>query len=783
MAVARTECVRLVTNILAPGAEFRTTARQVVECVAGCLNADACHLLVYDGATEELVLEATWGLEQDAVGDVRLSPTEGVVGFCFRSRKPVNTPDMRAHPDYTAFNSVRAREYVSLLTVPLKGRNRTAGVLALSNRAARKFPGPTVAAARAVAVPLAQFVLDARPQIVRAGGVTDTAAAPVAESEQRLTGIAVTDGVGFGRVCLLTGCEVLEAQDPDYTDDLEGETARFRRALHRTREEIMALTRQSSAILAASDTAIFQTHLMLLDDAVLTGRIHAALARGYRLNYALKTVLAEIEKAWGTPTNHAARDNLADLRDVFLRLYLVADAAGPRGTRRDTELGLAAVYRPMIVARALLPSQLMQLPLARLAGIVCEEGGATSHTAVLAKSLRIPMLVGVRGAVRASRSNADAIIDCRSGCFVLTPSPALTARYTRALSAGREPCAAHVPTPRRSPRTRDGVPVRLSANIALTSELRLLNDYGAQGIGLYRTEFMCMTRNAYPDTQEQYTVLRQAVEMTGQHGTTIRLLDVGHDKRPPFMAFPPETNPALGLRGLRYLLANPQYLEPHVQAILRASSHGPVSLLLPMVTDVEDVLAARTAIANIEAQLARDGMAFRRDCRLGIMLEVPAAFFCLPHLLPHVDFVSIGTNDLVQYLFAADRDNDRATPWYHQFHPVLLKIIRDTCVMAAQFPGRTVAVCGEMAANPQAVPLLLGAGVRHFSMSPTSIPLIQDTITRLSLADCQALIAEAIAMTREREVLDRLATFAATCAPGAALPRAAGATDAQHVAE
>lgn len=752
MAIKKPDCVALVGGLLVPGAGVREVARRAVACIADCLAADACHLLVYEAEADALVLEGTWGLEQDAVGDVRLSPTEGVVGRCYRTRKSINSPDMRAHPDYAAFSSVRAREYVSLLAVPLLVEDRVLGVLALSTRAVQTFSRPTVATARAVAGVLARYLeqtgqLASRP----------TRGASVGDGSRVLAGIAATDGVAHGRVRFLTGDDSFASLTPEYADDPGAERSVFRQVRERVRGETAALERESHALLAAGDAAIFQAHLLLLEDDDLNRRIEGALARGFRLPYALKTVLAEIETEWGTSESSPLRNALADIRDIFLRLSQAAGGGAYGDTPPEVTPASAMVERTLIVARMLLPSQLMRLPLVRLAGIVCEEGGVTSHTVVLARALRIPMLVGVKDAVNHARHDAEGIVDCPGGRFILNPPPVLRARY--ALKQG--PMRVGSLLPRLPAFTRDGVPVRLSGNIALTCELPLLREFGAQGIGLFRTEFLCLTRNAYPDQQEQAAIFQQAVKAAGDDGTTIRLLDVGYDKRPPFMFFQPEANPALGVRGIRYLLANPQYLEPHVRAILQASVHGPVRILLPMVSGLEDVLAARAVIAAMEDQLAREGLTFRRDCRVGVMLEVPSAFFCLRHLLPYIDFVSIGTNDLVQYLFAADRGNDRVAPWYRQLHPTVLTVIRDTCAMVAQFPGRTVSVCGEMAANPVVAALLLGAGVRHFSMSPAAIPKVHAAVAQLSVVDCEALLNQAVAMAHESDVIDVLKAFAA----------------------
>ena len=302
--------------------------------------------------------------------------------------------------------------------------------------------------------------------------------------------------------------------------------------------------------------------------------------------------------------------------------------------------------------------------------------------------------------------------------------------------------------------------MHLNGNLSLVNELSRLRQLGGVGVGLYRTEFMFMVRRSCPSEGEQYSILRKVVEHGGAGGATIRLLDVGGDKRPSFMSIGNEENPAMGLRGWRFLLAHPRYFEPHLRAVLRAAAHGRLNLLLPMVADLDDVLVAREMIERTVLALESDGLRLRENLKLGIMLEVPSAFFGLADMLPHIDFVSIGTNDLVQYLFAADRNNDRVKNWFHELHPAVLRIIRDTCLMVGESPHKWVSVCGEMAANPLATPLLLGAGIRHLSMNLRAIPKVRATAELLEFPDCAALLDGALRQKNEAGVLELATAFA-----------------------
>jgi phosphoenolpyruvate-protein phosphotransferase len=455
------------------------------------------------------------------------------------------------------------------------------------------------------------------------------------------------------------------------------------------------------------------------------------------------------------------RERLADIKDVLLRIAQAAE----RLTEHPQPAPTAAAPAPspkgkvIVVARELLPSQLIRLPLKNLAGIISEEGGATTHLSILAKALNLPTLVGVPQATLTVRMDDQIILDTSTGSAYIRPSQDIVDKFAHILrhhaTQGKHtpPCT---PEPGLTP---DGTAVRLGGNISLISELPLLQRYGAMGIGLYRTEFMFMVRAAYPSEDEQYQVFRRVAEAGGDFSATIRILDVGGDKPLPYVDFGQEPNPFLGWRGLRFLLANLHYLEPHLRAVLRATAHGRVNILLPMVADLEELREAKAVLASCRRALAKGGVALPGNCQLGIMLEVPSAIWQLPAMLPHLDFVSIGTNDLTQYTFAVDRGNAKVARWFRPLHPVILQMIRQTCEICDAH-GKTVSLCGELGGTPAAVPLLVGAGVRFLSMNPWQMPEVRAVLARSSLSACRELLTTAAACTTAADVEKLAAEFA-----------------------
>ncbi len=754
MPTTELQVIRAISEIIAHCSDYEDGLRLTVEAIADRMNVDVCSIFVYDERTNHLALEATFGLEQSKVRHLRLAPNEGITGRVFSTGRAANVADKREHPDYMDLQSSLALEYRALLAVPLVVGGSSIGVLEFETKRAELFPEDVAALAKALASPLAVFISNAQlsQRLGRGTRVEEHT------SYRTLKGRSITEGVVRGRAHLVFGADFLDAVPLQYTDDIAAEQQFLKEALVLAREEASQINEQAGEILAEADAAIFYAHLLLLEDPTLIQRIQHALKKGCKLRFALKLVAQEFANELEQLDNELMRERLADMKDVILRIYEAADTLEGLKAAGET---VAPREKAIIVARELLPSQLIRAPLGNLAGIVCEQGGATTHVAILAKALRVPMIVGAQGASHIIRPNDDLIVDCTTGaCYVRPPDSiarkfqAAIAHYSRhrADEGPAESCALAV--------TRDGVSVRLGGNISLVSELPLLERYGAVGVGLYRTEFMFMIRGTYPSEDEQYEVFRRVVSAAGESSVTVRVLDVGGDKPLPYVDFGQEDNPFLGWRGIRFLLSNPTYLGPHLRAILRTTVHGRVNILLPMVADLDELLMVKEYLAEAEAALRADGIPFSEDYRVGVMIEVPSVLWVLSDMLPYIDFVSLGTNDLTQYTLAVDRGNSRVTQWFRQLHPVVLRIIKETCDIVRQEPDKTVSVCGEVAGLPLAVPLLVGAGLRHLSMNPWRIPRVRSAICDLAVSDCIQLTEEALQCSRDADLEALLKLFA-----------------------
>jgi phosphoenolpyruvate-protein phosphotransferase len=403
----------------------------------------------------------------------------------------------------------------------------------------------------------------------------------------------------------------------------------------------------------------------------------------------------------------------------------------------------------ILVAKELLPSDLLRLPVEQIAGLICEKGGATSHVAILTRALEIPALLGAAGIMDQVNNFDQIILDCHAERVYINPSEKLKSNFNELLSAASEPepkiaTGACV--------TSDGVRVFLRANISLICETPLLQKYGADGIGLYRTEFLFIIREYQPAEDIQYKVFSKVVAAC-KGEITLRVLDAGGDKQLNFLNMPHEENPALGVRGIRLLMSYPDIFKTHLRAILRAGVNSRLKILFPMISSVDELLAIRVLLQDVENELTKENINFSSNYQFGMMLEVPVVLTGLRHFIPHVDFFSIGTNDLQQYLFAAERG--RAKESAHDcLNPLFLETLVRVAKTLSKHPEKGLSVCGEMAGNALAAPLLLGAGIYELSMPPKLMPKIRSAIGAFSFDECKSLLKKSLRKQNAAEVTE-----------------------------
>lgn len=531
------------------------------------------------------------------------------------------------------------------------------------------------------------------------------------------------------------------------TEDAALEISRFHQACEEVATELRDLIQRVSEDIGEKEAAIFQSHLLMLRDPAFVAKVRTIILESKRdAASAVREALVEYEVLFGKIEDEYLRERLVDLRDVVSRLETFL-SSHPRLETMDFSEPV------VVVAQELFPSQTVRFGQLRIAAIVTERGGATSHAAIIARSMGIPLVSGIPDVFSLIQTGDVLAVDGREGRVIVNPGPEAQAAYRKLQREFFDLKDYLIENRDQAAVTSDGVSIELLANVNNVSDARAAVEVGARGIGLFRTEYLFLTHPSIPDEEDQFRSYRQVLEASPCQYLTIRTLDLGGDKSVPYLGDQRESNPFMGWRSIRLIFEHPEFFRKQVRAVLRAGASGKVRMLFPMITTVEEVRRVNRLVWQVQRDLEREGIPHGRHVPRGIMIEVPAAAIAIEHFLSHIDFVSIGSNDLVQYLTAADRDNPKVAHLCDPLNPAVLRVLRD--VIAACNAHRTpVTVCGEMAGRPRCVLALLAFGLRSFSMSPAFVPIVKELVHSVRLADISA-IAEQVLRKRSADQVRR----------------------------
>jgi phosphotransferase system enzyme I (PtsI) len=582
--------------------------------------------------------------------------------------------------------------------------------------------------------------------------------APQSGEELLLEGMAVAPGIAEGKV-------LIHFQEEDAIpfrdlseEELDGEVARFEAALLATRKELGTLQSRLEESTSSGDAGIFDAHLLVLEDPTLIDEVIKGIRREkHNAEFVFQGVAHRFIKTLSSIDDPYLRERAVDLEDVTRRV--VRHLLGKSGQR------LAGHDRNhIIVADELTPSDTATLNRENVAGFITEKGSRTSHTAIMARSLGIPAIVGMEGICHKLENGWSILMDGYSGKVYLNPTSETLARYQK-IAEEKEHIEEGLETLRESDSsTLDGRHITLAANIELPEELDDVAACGADGIGLYRTEFLYFNRITPPDEEEQYTVYKQVAERIAPRAVIIRTLDIGGDKPTECLDLGQEQNPFLGCRAIRFCLNNPEIFKTQLRAILRAAVLGNLKIMFPMISGHEELLHAKALLAESIAELHERGVPHNPGIELGIMIEVPSAAIMADLLAREVKFFSVGTNDLLQYLMAVDRGNERIAHLHDPANPAVVRILK-TVVDAAHAAGIWVGVCGELAGDIEYTPMLVGLGIDELSASAALVPRVKKAIRSLDLTACRELVDLALSGAQSAEIYARTMGLARTRYP------------------
>lgn len=690
---------------------------KIVRSIAEEFRVDVCSCYVLRPG-DVLELFSTLGLNQDAVHHTRLRVGEGLVGLIADSGRPLAFEDAQHHPNFAYRPETQEDAFRSLMGVPIVRGGKVRGVLTVQSRDRRRYGDEEIETLQTVAMILAELLTTGQAGNEEMQGEFGVGSMLPA----RIEGITLNDGLAEG-VAVLHRPELTIRQL--VADDPRWEKVRLEQALDTLYSSLDAMLARAADANIGDGQEILQTYRMFAEDPGWLSRIREAIRTGLTAEAAVQRVQNDMAARFARVTDPYLRERLIDFDDLANRLLVHLSgrsSLASAGTIPD---------RTILVARSMGPAELLDYDREQLCGVVLEDGSSTSHVAIIAKALEIPVVGRCLEAMSLIEPFDRVIVDGDNAHVFVRPAEDVQAAFRDNMGLRDQRKRAYAELAPLPAVSRDGVRVSLNLNAGLLVDVPHLQDTGAEGIGLYRTEIPFMVRPSYPDVDEQTALYERVLDLAGDKPVQFRTLDIGGDKALPYLGKEQGENPALGWRAIRIGLDRPAMLRKQTRALLRAASGRSLSVMFPLITDVSEFVEARSILAREVAKAEAEGYA-PEQLRVGVMLEVPALLWQLPSLLPLVDFLAVGSNDLLQYLFAADRCDPAVAHRYDALSPAAFAVF-DQLLTACNEAGVTISVCGEIAARPLDAMALVGLGFRNLSMPPANIGAVKSMIRHLTV--------------------------------------------------
>ncbi|MBD2857880.1 phosphoenolpyruvate--protein phosphotransferase [Spongiibacter sp. KMU-158] len=732
--------LRSIVQAVNAAKDLQAALNIIVHRVAEVMGTEVCTVYLQDPETKRLIFMANRGLNPDLIGKISLGANEGLVGLVARREEPLNLDNAESHPNFLFLPGIGEEHYHSFLGAPIIHQRGVLGVLVVQQKDSRRFNEDEEAFLVTMSAQLAGVIAHARVT----GSITADAGAPAKTAVFK--GIAGAPGVAIGQAVVVVPAAELSSVPRRQIDDPEAEVERFKSALCSVRDDVRDLSSKLQGQLSSEELALFDVYLRILDDGHWVSEVINKIRLGEWAQGALSQVVLAHVNAFETMEDEYFRDRATDIKDLGRRVlgYLQADTEVESAEYPDNTI---------LCGDELTASVLGEVPREKLVGLVSVKGSSNSHVAILARAMGIPTVMGASDLPYTQIDDANLIVDGYSGSVYYNPSPDVFEHFrviceedqqlNRGLESLRDlPCE-----------TLDGHRMPLWVNTGLMADVARSLDRGAEGVGLYRTEIPFLLRERFPSEEEQRQIYREQLLAFAPLPVTMRTLDIGGDKALPYFPIE-EENPFLGWRGIRVTLDHPEIFLVQVRAMLKASEGlNNLRIMLPMISNVEEVDEALRLARRAYDELVEDGWDISLP-PIGVMVEVPAAVSQARQLARRVDFLSVGSNDLTQYLLAVDRNNTRVADLYHAYHPAVLSSLY-TVVEAAHAEGKPVGICGELAGDPGAALLLMAMGFDMLSMNDNSLLRVKAVIRSAKIADSQALLEKAM----EAETSDQVRTI------------------------
>lgn len=701
----------------------------IVARVKTVMKTEVCSVYLRDGKGF-YVLMATDGLHTESVGKVRLASAEGLVGLVVTREEPVNLEKAIDHPNYQYFPSTGEERFSSFLGAPIIHQREVLGVLVIQQVEQRRFDEGEEAFLVTASAQLAGVIAHAEATGVLFKGLNGNK-----PSEARFKGVSGSPGVAIGTAVVITPTADLRSVPYKEVEDVDAELTFFNECLAKSRDDIRHLGAELEERLSAQEQALFDAYISMLDDASLGGEVSERIRRGVSAAYCWSEVILEHERNFSSMSDPYLRERAADVRDLGRRVL----------SHLQVSQSQTREFPPnaILVGEELTASVLGEVPRECLAGMVAVQGSGNSHIAILARAMGVPTVVGAVDLPFTQIDGREVIVDGYRGVIYTDPGSNLHREYNEIRAEEEELVRGYEALKGLPCETLDKHRVPLWVNTGLMADVVRSLERGAEGVGLYRTEIPFLLRDRFPSEEEQRVIYREQLQAFAPHTVTMRTLDVGGDKSLPYFPIQ-EQNPFLGWRGIRVTLDHPEIFLAQIRAMLKASEGlNNLRIMLPMIASVSELEASKALIHRAFFELTEEGYNLELP-PIGVMIEVPAAVYQARELAARSDFLSVGSNDLTQYLLAVDRNNPQVADLYQTYHPAVLRALHQV-VKDGHSQGASVGICGEMAGDPAASVLLMAMGFDVLSMNATNLPKVKKVIRNITLEQAEAILEEVMA--------------------------------------
>jgi len=732
------EILRRIVQEVSSATDLEDALRVVVARIREAMETEVCSVYLYNSENKRYLLMATEGLKANAVGKVSLNSSQGLVGLVGSRAEPINIDNAPSHPKFHFLSETGEDPFMSFLGVPIIHNKRLMGVLVVQQRDSRQFDSSEESLLVTMSAQLAGVIAHAEAT----GHILELPSSNAPQPSKprkiaRFSGAPGAPGVGLGTAYVLNPAADLNSVPDRTTDAPEEELALFEQALDAARSEIRRIGDQLGSELSPEEMALFDVYLNMLNDNALGAEVRSRIQAGQWAQGALRQVIMQYVGHFRHMEDAYLRERATDIMDLGTRIL-----AHLQGDNDDPSDHVDMLEDCILVSEELTPGMLGEIPTNKLRGLVSVKGSSNSHVAILARAMGIPTVMGVVDLPHNQLHGREVIVDGYRGVLISNPSHELREQYQEIYD---EECALQedLEVLRDEPaETLDGHRIPLWVNTGLLTDALRSLERGAEGVGLYRTEVPFMMRDRFPSESEQQQIYRQQLEMFAPNPVTMRTLDIGGDKALTYFPID-EANPFLGWRGIRVTLDHPEIFMVQIRAMMKASEGlNNLRIMLPMISSVMEVDEALHLIYRAHSEVQEEGFDIDMP-EVGVMIEVPSAVFQIRELALRVDFLSVGSNDLTQYLLAVDRNNPRVADLYQAFHPAVLTALK-TIASEARATGKPVSVCGELAGHPLGCVLLLAMGYDMLSMNATNLPKVKSIVRGITQSWAEQLLDQVL---------------------------------------